>query len=33
MYDFDGGRHWSDVADDVGSSDMGAICMAYLGRD
>ena len=28
MYDFDGGRHWSD-----GSSGMGAICMAYLGRD
>ena len=25
---FDWGRHWSD-----GSSGMGAICMAYLGRD
>ena len=30
MYDFDRGRHWSDVADDDGSSGMGVICMAYL---
>jgi hypothetical protein len=33
MYDFHGSRHWSDVSDDDGSSGMGAICMAYLGRD
>jgi hypothetical protein len=33
MYVFDGGRHWSDAADDDGSSGMGAICMANLGRE
>jgi hypothetical protein len=32
MYDFDGGRHWSDAADD-GSIGMGATCMVYLRRD
>jgi hypothetical protein len=24
MYDFDGGRHWSDVTEDDGTSGMGA---------
>jgi hypothetical protein len=33
MYDFDGGRHWSNVADDNGSSGMGAACMACLDGD
>jgi hypothetical protein len=33
MYDFDGGRHWSDVSYDDGTSDIGAFCMVDLDRD